>query len=424
MDNLINKKILVVADTLDVDRSSGGRASMALVELVNRVAPDSKVIHYSRKDMDRQGIDMNSIPENKTTLWYILAKLQGLFWKITKIPTTKYVQNLLGFSFTYKYDLKSITRALDKINSDQYDYVLALSYAASFRSHQAILNHPRWNEKLVSYIHDPYPFHNYPRPYDEVLPGWKKKDQFFKKLVDKSIAVMFPSQMLSEWMASYYPAITGKSVIIPHQLPDIKESDIPDQGLIDDTKFNVIHAGSLMEARNPTSLIEAFTSLTDEDEEFKNQSQLTLIGSGDIFKNTLDKAVKQYKNIRNIEQKMPFDKVLALQKRADVHVILEAKSAVSPFLPGKVAHALWGNNVMLLLGPYYSETRRLLGEEYPYWSENDNAAAIKTNLKTLFKKWQSDGKLELNRPDLDHYFSTAYAAEQLGSITSKKPNQA
>jgi hypothetical protein len=105
---------------------------------------------------------------------------------------------------------------------------------------------------------------------------------------------------------------------------------------------------------------------------------------------------------------MEFAQVLAMQRESSVHVILEAKGSISPFLPGKVAHAVWGNNKMLLLGPYYSETKRLLGDDYSYWSENDDFTKIKSNILSLFSEWSVENNLTLNRPDLDNYFSSDY----------------
>jgi hypothetical protein len=88
---------------------------------------------------------------------------------------------------------------------------------------------------------------------------------------------------------------------------------------------------------------------------------------------------------------------------------LEAKSEISPFLPAKFPHCVQANKVILSLAPYYSETKRLLGADYNYWSEIDDVPKIALLIAELYGLWQDDlANLELNRPDLAHYLSVAY----------------
>ncbi len=97
-----------------------------------------------------------------------------------------------------------------------------------------------------------------------------------------------------------------------------------------------------------------------------------------------------------------------MQQQAAVNVVLEAKGPSSPFLPGKVPHCVAANKPILLLGPYYSETRRILGTDYPYWSEINDQERIKSLISELNQLWQlHNGQLLLNRPDLQEYLSSS-----------------
>jgi hypothetical protein len=83
---------------------------------------------------------------------------------------------------------------------------------------------------------------------------------------------------------------------------------------------------------------------------------------------------------------------------------LEAISEISPFLPGKFPNCVVSNKPILVLGPYYSEVRRLLGKDYAYWSEANDVAAIESNITKLYQLWKENPQqLPLNRPDLAHY---------------------
>src|SRR5690606_35632747 len=85
---------------------------------------------------------------------------------------------------------------------------------------------------------------------------------------------------------------------------------------------------------------------------------------------------------------VPFDAVFSTQRSASVNVILEAKGPISPFLPGKFPHCIQAGKPILLLGPYYSECRRLLGNEHRWWSEIDDEQKILEHLVELFDQWQ------------------------------------
>jgi len=90
-------------------------------------------------------------------------------------------------------------------------------------------------------------------------------------------------------------------------------------------------------------------------------------------------------------------------------VILESKSEISPFLPAKFPHCVAANRTILSLAPYYSETRRLLGDKYPYWSEVDDVEKIAFLIGELYHLWKQDpDNLLLNRKDLVDYLSADY----------------
>ena len=83
------------------------------------------------------------------------------------------------------------------------DLVLTLSKGASFRPHYSVLKTPRFHDKWMAYVHDPYPFHFYPRPYTWVETSYKQNEEFFNKVSEKAKYSAFPSQLLLEWMGIF-----------------------------------------------------------------------------------------------------------------------------------------------------------------------------------------------------------------------------
>ena len=148
--------------------------------------------------------------------------------------------------------------------------------------------------------------------------------------------------------------------------------------------------------------------------EAKEVSSLLFIGNSSVFDNFIKDQQKQTPQLFLSKESMPYSKVLTMQHYVAVNVILEAKGTISPFLPGKFPHCVQADKPILLLGPYYSESKRLLGNDYKFCSEIDDINKIKDCIKELFKNWKHyKGDARLDRSDLATYMSTDYLKQQL-----------
>jgi hypothetical protein len=49
-----------------------------------------------------------------------------------------------------------------------------------------MLKFPELHSIWLSYIHDPYPYHFYPRPFNKVESGYKAKEKLMKDIIEKS----------------------------------------------------------------------------------------------------------------------------------------------------------------------------------------------------------------------------------------------
>jgi hypothetical protein len=403
-----SKNILVLADTLDIEKSSGAKGRIALILGFLEAGYNLKVLHYSRKEIQITGVTTISIPEQRNNLAYFKAKSQLLFQRLTGRNINSWVEARKGFSYTHDYDVISIKTALSQENPEHFDYVLALSYASSFRAHKAVLQSKIWHSKFLAYIHDPYPMHSYPRPYDWVEPGHQYKRDFFVALYEKARYIIYPSGLLGVWMESYYPTGKGKTVIIPHLIQADLENTGSYPAYFNPTKFNVVHAGSLMSARNPMSLVRAFEQFLTQNPEAQEQARLVMVVGGSVFHNEMSSIATRLPQLILSNKQEDFQTTYNMQQQAAVNVILEAKGPASPFLPGKVPHCVAANKPILVLGPYYSETRNVLGTDYRYWSEIDNEQLITEQLSSLFKEWQAqNGKIILDMPQVAAYLSVA-----------------
>ena len=410
-------KIVVVVDSINVDDSSGSKANVALINNLASAGFEVYVYHYTLKNIQLDGVSCISIPEIKSSLFYFLSRLQRILWRNFNINIASYLEGIFGFSFTFFNDINSIIRALLKIDFN-IDLILTLSKGGSFRPHYAVLKLPHLHNKWMANVHDPYPFHCYPRPFDWVETSYKVKENFFKEVSEKAKYSSFPSLMLKEWMGGYFPNFLKTGIVIPHQNFDYNIKNCSPPSYFDESKFNLLHAGNLLQQRSPEGLINGFKLFLEQNPQARNDAKLFFIGRAH------EQHLKVFEELNIPEiyfcnEGVSFEVVYNMQKKASVNIILEAKAATSPFLPGKFPHCVEANKVILSLAPYQSETRRLLGNNYPYWAEADDVQKIAGIIEKLYLLWiQNPDKLLLNRKDLEEYLSASYLKTVIDKLTS------
>ncbi|MDP3358913.1 MAG: UDP-glycosyltransferase [Lutibacter sp.] len=401
------KKICVVVDSINVDDSSGSKANVALIVNLKEAGYEVKVFHYTQKEIHLTNIECVAIPERKLNGMFLLSRLERLFTRWTGINLNPFLEGIFGFSFTFFNDVASIKKALIKKSDFNPDLIITLSKGASFRPHDALLKLPQLHHKWMAYVHDPYPFHYYPRPYNWIQPGYRQKENFFREVSEKAKFSAFPSLLLQKWMGSYFENFLKTGVVIPHQLAryEIQNTTFPDY--FDVSKFNLLHAGNLMKQRSPEGLIQGFQLFLINNPEAKENARLLLIGNASYHKEMLTAYQKNIPELYVCLSNKPFDEVQFLQYHASVNIILESKSEISPFLPGKFPHCVEANKPIMALGPYYSETRRLLGADYPYWSEVDDVENIAKKIEALYEIWiENKENLKLDIDNLRQYLGT------------------
>lgn len=409
-------KILVVVDSIDIQDSSGSKANVALIENLALAGFEVQVYHYTLKKVKLDNIKCYAIPEIKYSFLFFLSRLQRVLVRNFNWNLAPFFEKRFGFSFTFFNDCNSVLRALKKIPF-QPDLILTLSKGGSFRPHYALLKMPEWHTKWMAYVHDPYPFHYYPRPYTWVEPGYQFKEDFFRSVSEKARCSAFPSLLLKEWMGSYFPNFFKTGVVIPHQNSKyiVQNRNFPDY--FDSSKFNLLHAGNLMKQRSPKGLIEGFQLFLRTNPEAAKESKLILLGNASYHSKMLEEYQNNLPEMYIYNGNIAFDMVYYLQKNVSVNIILESKSEISPFLPAKFTHCVEANKIILSLAPFYSETRRLLGKNYPYWAEVDEVEKIAGIIEKLYQLWkQNPDNLFLNRSDLEEYLSADHLKKIITSL--------
>lgn len=414
------QRILVLCESLDVNDSSATKGRVAFIESFKKIGCDVTVLHFTQREIFIENTHCIAVKEVKSSIYYLLSRVQRYLYRWFKIDISKYVDSIFGFSFGFFNDVNSIASQLRKQNPANFEMLWTFGKGSSFRPHAAVLKHKQWYTKWYSFVHDPYPQHLYPRPYNFVEYGFKKKRNFFRDITINAHKMVFPSLMLKEWMQSYFVDVNGKSLIIPHQITPAKSNKGSFPEYFDPENFNILHAGSLLDLRDPAPLVKAYELFLDECPEATQDSNLLFIGKPSIFSEYLLAKAGSRSQIYVSDAYVAFEEVYKMQFNASVNIILEASSEISPFLPGKFPHCVAANKPLLVIGPYYSESKRLLGKNSDFVFDFSDIQAIANTLLALYKTWKSNGKhIALNRPDILHYLSPAYLEETLLNETNK-----
>ena len=185
---MIVKRIVFIAESIDTNDSSCTKCNVALIKNLKAIGYEIIVYHYTRYKVDElQDIDCRPIKEIKFSTNFFLSRLQRVLSRKFNIRVHTFFERLFGFSFSFFNDVNSIKRIIPEVIQLHPDLVFTVSKGTSFRPHYALLSFPKIHSKWVANIHDPYPFHFNPRPYNWVEPGYAIKEKFFVITVERKL---------------------------------------------------------------------------------------------------------------------------------------------------------------------------------------------------------------------------------------------
>jgi len=127
-----------------------------------------------------------------------------------------------------------------------------------------------------------------------------------------------------------------------------------------DSKFTIAHIGSLLSERNPKHLWEALSELINENEAFKADFELNLIGvvSDDVLQEIYSHNLKDYTNVVGY---VSHDDAIKAQMQSQVLLLIEIDSEdTKAIIPGKLFEYMISNTPILAIGPKDSDVERII----------------------------------------------------------------
>ena len=412
------KKILVVAECINKNKTSEG---IGTTSFLNALASGPFNIdcvyfeHVQHELIDTSHIDarINLIKVQNGTVDYIIQKFRRL---------RRWSQKYMAINILRQRRVVKFQKALKPlIQKENYDVLFVRTIAGSIASHRAVLNLSKHLDfKWIVNFNDPVPVTLMPYPYFDgtiKFPKQIAKDEaLVKSIVRHCDGITSPSLLLTQRFLDF----AGESVKDKrnYQFPHIfvQPENVKTPSFLDLKKFNVVHAGSLLAPRNPKFLLNAFQRFIDQHPEKAHQTKMTFFGAIHPTHKPLFEVFpyQEYLDLR--DKRIPHNESLGVLKESNVLLILEAIADESPFMPGKLAEFIGLNKIIWALSPMKSETRRVLGETYPYQCEANAEDDILYQLLALYEVWNKDQKMYLNEDQLKEYVSSERVVDEMNLI--------
>jgi glycosyltransferase involved in cell wall biosynthesis len=238
------------------------------------------------------------------------------------------------------------------------------------------------NIKWIADFRDPWTEIDF---YDQLMlsPSSDKKHKKLElQVLDKADAVVSIGEGMSRGLTRIYGQRSDKFSVITN---GFDEEDIFKGPLEKDKKFSIAHIGTLVKSRNPEVLWKVLSELVNENENFKKDLEIKLVGKVDIHvKESLSKyGLATF--VRRIDY-LPHDEVIKEQQKTKVLLLLVNQTAnAKSILTGKIFEYLAASVPILAIGPPDGDLAAILHEtKSGLISDFKDEALLKKNILELY----------------------------------------
>jgi glycosyltransferase involved in cell wall biosynthesis len=178
---------------------------------------------------------------------------------------------------------------------------------------------------------------------------------------------------------------------------------MPYADMIPDKKFSIAHIGSLVSSRNPLVLWEALKAILEQDNGFRDDLMIKLVGKVDF---SVNNSIEQFELSDYIEKidYMPHAEVVKMQQQSQVLLLLinntpNAKS----ILTGKFFEYLAARRPIVCIGPTDGDAATILNETNSgLVADFHDVQTMKENIMTYYDRYKS-GKLVSESRNIEKY---------------------
>ncbi|CAM1353283.1 glycosyltransferase family 4 protein [Tenacibaculum insulae] len=251
------------------------------------------------------------------------------------------------------------------------------------------------NIKWIADFRDPWTDIDYFHQLPLTKKAIKKHHQLEKEVLKNADA----SLVVGKTMKANYKAFS-KNIHVVTNGYDATENEKHQPNL--DTKFSITHIGLMNADRNPKVLWKALAELSEENETFKNDLEIKLIGklSDDV---EADLAKYQFKNLVKINY-VPHKEVQKYQRNSQVLLLAVNKvPSAKGIITGKIFEYLQAKRPILAIGPEDGDLAEILEKTNSgIVVDFDDKEAIKSTILSLYKSYKENA-LQVSSKNIKQY---------------------
>ncbi len=158
-----------------------------------------------------------------------------------------------------------------------------------------------------------------------------------------------------------------------------------------DEKFTLAHIGSLLSARNPIILWKALQEIILENEAFKLQFQLKLIGavSNEVLQSIAEFGLNNHLNYLGY---LPHDEAIIEQRSSQVLLLIEIDSEETKcIIPGKLFEYMVSERPIIAIGPVEADFAQIIKETNTgAFFTYDELESLKAKIQCCFEQYQQN----------------------------------
>jgi glycosyltransferase involved in cell wall biosynthesis len=238
------------------------------------------------------------------------------------------------------------------------------------------------NVKWVADFRDPWTEIDF---YEELMLS-RSSDQKHKELelevLSKADKIVSIGKGMSEGLKKIYGRQAEKFAVIPN---GFDEDDIYTGITEKDKKFSIAHIGTLVKSRNPEVLWKVLKQLVDENENFKKDLEIKLVGKVDFFVKERIAAHGLGQFVTRIDY-LPHSEVIREQQKAKVLLLLVNQTRnAKAIVTGKIFEYLAAKVPILAIGPEDGDLADILREtQSGLISDFNDEKKLKENILKLY----------------------------------------
>ncbi len=213
--------------------------------------------------------------------------------------------------------------------------------------------------------------------------------------------------------ASNLSGISGREIDIIHNGFD--ETDFTDSYETDRKIFRVTHTGALNRDRNPNAFWEAWKSLADKNEVFREKSEIRLAGMVDASVLTKTEELGIGMNVKVLGYLQHSEAIAEMAAASLLLLPVNRTTSSSMIVTGKVFEYLASGKPVLAICDPESELRSMINEDSRSLSVDfDDKDSMEEYLLSRFNEFLKGG--EVKKPEQDNRFSRKNLTGKLASI--------